>query len=142
MEPAINTGDVVIAGPAGAIGGIKPGSIVTYESGQDVITHRVVSIDGDTLITKGDASEDTDSRPVQLSQVKGSYLFKIPYIGYFTSFLRTRLGWFLAIILPAIVLAGFLVKDIIKEALKSKHRVFNVMKTDISVNNTAKRNDP
>ena len=118
MVPAINMGDMVIAGPVGAGGGIKPGDIVTYELGKNLITHRVLSIDGDTLITKGDANEDPDPRPVQLSQVKDCYLFKIPYIGYLTSFVRTRLGWFLTIILPAIVLVGFIIKDIIKEALR------------------------
>lgn len=142
MEPAINTGDVVITGPAGTFGSIKPGGIVTYELGKELITHRVVSIDGNTLITKGDANEDPDSSPVQLSQVKGSYLFKIPYVGYFTSFLRTRLGRFLVIILPSIVLAGFIVKDIVKEALKNEQRLKNILKTDKTVNNMAKRNDP
>ena len=142
MKPAINIGDMVIAGPAGAGGGIKPGVIVTYELGKNLITHRVLSIDGDTLITKGDASEDTDPRPVQLSQVKSRYLFKIPYIGYLTSFMRTRLGWFLAIILPAIALVGFIVKDIIKEALRNENSVKNILKTDKPVKNMAKRDDP
>ena len=140
MKPAINLGDVVVAGPVGAGGGINPGDIVTYELGKNLIMHRVLSIDGDTLITKGDASEDPDPRPVQLSQVKGSYLFKIPYIGYFTSFLRTRLGWFLAIILPAIALVCFIARDIIKEALKNENRVKDILKTDKPVNNQENSN--
>ncbi len=112
MKPAINMGDLMIVGPAGDGDGIKPGVIVTYELGKNLITHRVLSVDGDTLITKGDANEDPDPRPVQLSQVKSRYLFKIPYIGYLNSFVRTRLGWFLVIILPAMVLVGFIVKEI------------------------------
>ena len=116
MKPAINMGDLVITGPPGA--DINPGDIVTYAFGKKLITHRVLSIDGDTLITKGDASEDPDPRPIQISQVTGSYLFKIPYAGYPASFVRTRQGWFLVIILPAMVLLTFIVKDIIKEALK------------------------
>jgi signal peptidase len=122
MKPAINIGDMVVVGPAGAVGGIKPGDIVTYESGTNLITHRVLSVDGETLITKGDANEDPDSSPVQFSQVKSRYLFKIPYVGYLISFVQTRLGWFLAIILPALALVGFIVKDIIKEAVKNKNR--------------------
>jgi hypothetical protein len=43
---------------------------------------------------------------------------------------RTRLGWLLLIILPSIVLVGFIVKDIIKEAFKNENHVKNVMKTD------------
>jgi signal peptidase len=120
MVPAINLGDMVIAGPAGTI---KPGDIITYELGKNLITHRVLSVDGDTLITRGDANEDPDPRPVQLSQVKSRYLFKIPYVGYLSAFVRTRLGWFLTIILPAIALVAFIIKDIIKEALKNENSV-------------------
>jgi signal peptidase len=118
MSPAVNTGDVVIVGPVS--GGIKPGDIITYQQDKNLITHRVISIEGDTLITKGDANEDPDPRPIQFSQVKSRYLFRIPYVGYVNSFIHTRLGWFLVIILPAIILVGFIIKDIIKEALKSE----------------------
>jgi len=122
MAPAVNVGDVVIAGPVSA-GGIKPGVIVTYEIGKNLITHRVLSIDGNTLITKGDANNDPDPQPVRFSQVKSLYLFKIPYVGYVSGFVRTRLGWFLAIILPSVVLVGFIVKDIVKEALMNEKYV-------------------
>jgi len=118
MKPAINMGDMVIVGPAG---GIKSGDIVTYELDNSLITHRVLSVDGDTLITKGDANEDPDHGPIQRSQVKSSYLFKIPYVGYLISFMHTRLGWFLIIILPAMLLVIFIIKDIIKEALRMKN---------------------
>ena len=128
MAPAINLGDIVIGSPV--IGEIKPGVIVTYELGINLITHRVLSVDGNTLITKGDANEDLDPSPVLLSQVKSVYLFRIPYIGYAAGFVRTRLGWFLTIILPSIVLVGFIVKDIIKEAFKNENHVKNIVKAD------------
>ncbi len=141
MKPAINIGDMVIAGPAGAAGGIEPGGIVTYELGKDLITHRVLSVDGNTLITKGDANEDPDPNPVQFAQVKSRYLFKIPYVGYLTSFVRTRPGWFLAIILPAMVLVGFIVKDIIKEALKDENGVKSILRTTKTAKNITKSDD-
>jgi len=112
-------GDLVITGPLnGPINGeIKPGTIVTYEYSKELITHRVQSIDGKTLVTKGDAVEDTDSWSVTLSDVRGVYLFRIPYVGYVTSFVQTKLGWFLAIIIPGALLVGWLAKDIVKAAL-------------------------
>ncbi len=142
MTPAVNLGDMVIVGPASAIGGIKPGVIVSYELVKNLITHRVLSIDGNTLITKGDANETPDPRPVQFSQVKSRYLFKIPYVGYLTSFVRTRLGWFLVIILPAMAVVGFIVKDIIKEALKKENLVKDILKTDKPVNNRQRETIP
>lgn len=121
MKPIINMGDLVIVAPTGSslTGQIEPGMIITYSLNKALITHRVVSVNGDSLVTKGDASEERDPRSVSLSQVKGSYLFKIPYIGYFNSFARTRNGWFAVIVLPAMLLVGLIIKDIVKEALRS-----------------------
>ena len=119
MKPAINMGDMIITGPLnGPINGeVKPGTIITYGYNKDLVTHRVESIDGTALVTKGDAVEDADPWPVTLSDVRGVYLFKIPYVGFVTHFIRTKLGWFLMIIIPAALLVGWLAKDIVKEAL-------------------------
>lgn len=121
MRPSINMGDLIITGPVnGPINGeVKPGTIVTYEGNKELVTHRVQSTDGQTLTTKGDAVEDPDSWPVALSSVRGVYLFKIPYVGYLTSFVQTKTGWFLTIIIPAALLIGWLAKDIVKEALSN-----------------------
>ncbi|MFC2022191.1 signal peptidase I [Chloroflexota bacterium] len=119
MRPAINMGDLIINGPLdGSINGaLKSGTIVTYEYKKELITHRVQSIDGKTLVTKGDATEDPDPWSVVLSDVRGIYLFKIPYVGYLTNFIHTKLGWFLTIIIPGALLVLWLAKDIVKEAL-------------------------
>ena len=117
MKPVINMGDMVITGPPnGPLNGeVKPGSIVTYQRAEELITHRVISVDGETLVTKGDAVEDPDARPVNLSNVAGVYLFKIPYLGYVSNYIRTRVGWLLVIVIPASVLVGFLIRSIRRE---------------------------
>ena len=128
MTPAINVGDVIITRPAsgaGLDGNIKPGAIVMYTHDGQLITHRVVSVNGSTLSVKGDALEHPDPWPVIVSSVQGVYLFKIPYIGYVMNFLRTKLGWFLAIIIPAAAIVGLLVKDILKETFKDEKKTRN-----------------
>jgi signal peptidase len=115
MAPSIDIGDIIISGP---VRNITPGTIITYSNGVELITHRVISVENNTLVTKGDAVEDPDSQPVDISRVTGMYLFKIPKIGYLINFIHTKLGWFLLIILPAAILVSFLVKDILKEAFK------------------------
>jgi len=122
MKPAINLGDMVVIGPLNKPlnGQVKPGMVVTYEHGKALVTHRVLSVDGDTLVTKGDAMEDPDPRPVTMPQIRGIYLFKIPYIGYLSSFMRTKNGWFLMVVIPAMLLVSLLVKDIVKEALRDE----------------------
>ncbi len=129
MKPAINMGDMVITGPSG--GEVEPGTIVTYQQGSELVTHRVLSVDGDTLVTKGDAVEDPDPWQVTLSDVKGVYLFKIPYIGYLVNFISTKLGWFLVIILPAAALVALIIRDIIKEAWRNEDKVSHSRKKEV-----------
>ncbi|MFC2059969.1 signal peptidase I [Chloroflexota bacterium] len=120
MRPTINMGDLIITGPLdGPINGeVKPGAIITFEYKTESITHRVQSIDGKALVTKGDATEDPDPWSVTLSDVRGIYMFKVPYVGFVANFVRTKLGWFLTIIIPGALLVLWLAKDIIKEAFK------------------------
>ena len=60
MEPTINTGDMVITGPTEGLLSreVKPGTIVTYMRENSPVTHRVIAVEGNNLITKGDAVED------------------------------------------------------------------------------------
>jgi signal peptidase len=121
MRPSINIGDLIITvPPGGLIGGeIKPGAVITFEYNGKLVTHRLQSIEGPRLITKGDAVEDADPWPITVSDIRGVYLFKIPYVGYVTGFVQTKLGWFLMIIVPAMCLVLWLIKDIVKEALSN-----------------------
>ncbi|MFC1965322.1 signal peptidase I [Chloroflexota bacterium] len=121
MKPYLNVGDILVTGPpdGSLTGPVKPGMVITYKYNKTLLTHRVVTIDGDSIMTKGDALEEPDPQLIQTSDVIGSYLFKVPYIGYLSSFMRTKQGWFLAIILPSMLLVIWIIKDIIKESLSS-----------------------
>lgn len=118
MTPTLNLGDLIVTGPAGSsiAGETEPGKIATFEHGGELVTHRIQAIEGQSLVTKGDAVEDTDPWPIKISDIRGLYLFKVPYVGYITSFVQTKLGWFVVIIIPATCLVLWLVKDILKEA--------------------------
>jgi signal peptidase I len=117
MTGTFNTGDVIITVPVNSIfkNGVRVGDVVIYQHNSDMITHRVIGIDGDRLQTKGDAVEHQDPWQVSLSEVKGAYLFKVPNLGFLLTFMGTKRGWFIAIIIPALVLVGWIIKDILKE---------------------------
>lgn len=117
MTPYINMGDMVVAGPLD--GEVKPGMIITYKFQKGLVTHRVVSIDGERITTKGDSAEDPDVWAVKRADIEGVFLFKIPFLGYIPHFIQSRTGWFLAIIVPTFLLIGLLVKDIVKEAFST-----------------------
>ncbi len=108
MVPAINPGDIVFTGPADKI---APGTIITFDVSGETVTHRIVSISGDQILTKGDANKTADASPINKSAIKGTYLFRVPAIGYVTSLTGTKKGWFLLVILPSILLVMYLVKD-------------------------------
>ena len=138
MTPAILTGDLIITGPVGGFinGTIEPGMVVTYKHGADLITHRVVAIQGNSVVMKGDALQHPDPWTVTLTDVTRVYLFKIPLVGFILNFMRTKFGWFMAIIVPSAILIGLIIKEILKETFKEEKKVTE--KTEVKVNKTQK----
>ena len=120
MVPTFNPGDLVVTGPIGGTftGSLAVGKVVTFDTGTEVVTHRVAEIKDGKVITKGDANKAEDTAPVAAAAIKGIYMFRIPYAGFINGFVSNRKGWFLLIIIPTALLVGFIVKDIVKESLK------------------------
>ncbi len=120
MTPTINVADMIVTGPVGGplTGEIRQGAVVTYKHGKDLFTHRVVSVDGQKVVTKGDACEEVDPWGVTTADVVGIEFLRIPAVGHLTTFVQTKLGWFLVVIIPSLALVGLLVREIIKEMKK------------------------
>lgn len=73
MAPTMEKGDIIII----KIGDeIKENDIITYKQGNALITHRIVEIDGDTIIAKGD-NNNTEDEPINKNQVIGKSVFII-----------------------------------------------------------------
>ncbi len=114
MKPTLNLGDVIIIGPVK--GAIRPGKIISYELNGELVVHRVVSVEDGILRTKGDALEGPDPWSVPMSNVNGVFQFKVPYLGFLSSFVRTPVGWGVLVILPAVLLVGYFVRDIFRRS--------------------------
>lgn len=67
------------------------GDIVVYQSDGDLVIHRVIEMEGDKLITQGDANLVPDA-PVRFSAVKGKMIGHIPGIGAVVRRLKTPVG--------------------------------------------------
>jgi signal peptidase len=115
MVPTFSSHDVIITQP---VDQVRVGDIVTFHRGSQIVTHRVVEISPESIITKGDANQTADPQPVLFTDIAGGYLFRVPYAGYVTAFIATTRGWFLAIVLPAAILVLLIVREIVREALK------------------------
>ena len=110
MEPALQTGSVVVVQPVGPEY-IRTGDIMMYSSPdkKSLTTHRVVKIESEPnlrFITKGDANNNPDIMPIEPDHVVGIVAFNLPYLGYFTQFVKTPLGFLLFFLIPAIILIG------------------------------------
>lgn len=84
MEPAIEAGSVIYISQYGEDEQICPGDIVSFQSGEVMVTHRVVSVDREkgTIVTKGDANAVWDAVPVPQEAIYGKVRFQLPWIGY------------------------------------------------------------
>lgn len=99
MEPTFSKGDLLVVKDTYKF---AKGDIVVYQEGTYLVVHRVVEINGQELITKGDANPVADE-PITLSAIKGKVLFWIPKLGYVVNFLKTPVG-ILLVIAAAILL--------------------------------------
>ena len=92
MTGEINKGDVVIF-ERYEHQPIIEGQVIVFNSGGNMIVHRVVEIEiinGNTrYYTKGDANEDRDLGYITGSDIVGTTDYKIPFIGYPTLWMRS-----------------------------------------------------
>lgn len=76
---------------------LKEGDIVTFlnESGLHIV-HRIYKIKNDGVgvryFTRGDANNAYDPEVLYREDIKGLYLFRIPYMGEFFRFLKSKHG--------------------------------------------------
>ncbi len=111
MEPEIKTGSLIVMRPTEDY---QVGDIITFyfERGDQVpTTHRIVEVNevgrSISYLTKGDANNAPDPRPIPRNQVLGEVLFSIPYLGFILDFAKKPLGFVLLIGIPA----GFVLFD-------------------------------
>ncbi|MCD8364429.1 MAG: signal peptidase I [Clostridiales bacterium] len=77
MEPELSVGDLVIIRGTQTV---AVGDVIVYQSGRDLIIHRVVAVSEDTVVTQGDANNVPDD-PIDISDVKGKLAAHIPGVG-------------------------------------------------------------
>jgi signal peptidase len=88
MDPALKVNDLVFIRETKEI---SPGNIIVYERDGELIIHRVIYVDGSTVITQGDANNAADE-PFDISMVKGKMIGYIPGIGAIVRWIKTPFG--------------------------------------------------
>ena len=59
---------------------VEQGDIITYKYDDELITHRIMKIDGDKLITKGDAN-NTEDKAITKDDIIGKVISVYPKVG-------------------------------------------------------------
>lgn len=86
MWPVLKTGDIVLIEGVQDKSQIKVGDIVVYKNPLGFTIHRIIEINGDTIITKGDANNVSDT-PIKFPSIIGKTVvinqkpLRIPFLG-------------------------------------------------------------
>ena len=111
MEPTIHVGDVIIVEKVDSIEDLTAmEDIVTYhgkegEFAGKTVTHRIVKIDGDTIVTKGDSTMSIKEDPaITFDDVIGRYVRTSSFLTTVYSIFTSKYGFLFIVIIPLLIL--------------------------------------
>ncbi len=122
MEPELSTGDLLLVV---AREEYKPDEVVVFLDGRSAVVHRIISMDGDTVITQGDANNQEDE-PISTELICGKVVLAIPLIGYLVSVIKTPLGTLLIL-----ALAVWLLNRSFRRDQKEKTEQLDMIRAEI-----------
>lgn len=88
MEPEMYKGDMIIVHETHDY---KVNDIVVFQDNRMLVTHRIVAINDDGIVTKGDANNVEDA-PISLNDIKGEVILCIPMIGTAINMLKSPIA--------------------------------------------------
>lgn len=87
MEPVLKPDDFLVIQDKE----YEIGDIIVYQEEKNLIVHRIIFMDDETIITKGDANNIPDA-PVEKEQVKGVVVKTIHGLGKVVNFIQGPIG--------------------------------------------------
>ena len=132
MQPALQIGDVIIVKKSN---NYSERDIITYSNGLTTITHRIIAINNDEVITKGDANE-VDDKPINKEQIVGKFFFRISNFSIFSIILSKNvislIMIFLLVLIFLLVIGDRIIKNLryqsnnVKKLKKNKEKNKNL----------------
>ncbi len=99
MEPTLSVDDVIFVRRAESY---DKGDIVVYDSGRELVVHRIIEKNGDKFVTQGDANTTADD-PINASAIMGKVVSSVPNAGFIVNIIRSPIVVIL-IVVAAILL--------------------------------------
>ena len=112
MEPILSVNDLIIIKQEDTY---KEKDIVTFKSGKNYITHRIISINGDEIVTQGD-SNNTSDNPITKEDIIGKFVYLLKINGFVAYLFSVTKFWIL------IFLIGILITFWLPDRYKQKKR--------------------
>lgn len=92
MSPSMDVGDVAIVQNVSP-NSIESGDIIQYWLGEEMVIHRVIEVqqtgNEKVFVTKGDANQKSDPKPVLPAQVRGKVILTIPKVGWAVIYIKS-----------------------------------------------------
>lgn len=102
MEPTFSKGSLLIVKETKDV---KQGDIIVYQSGSELIVHRVIKVDQNQITTQGDANNIADPT-FDKAQIKGVVILWIPVLGSIVNTLKTPVGIILVLLCAFLLVEG------------------------------------
>lgn len=125
MSPYLEPGDVIISKKydGGELIAGKDGDVVTYYGNMngtvELITHRVIEVDGDKVVTQGDFNNVADA-PITKDDIEAVMVHKTVVIDKIYKIISTTWGFWLFIFTPIASLIVAEIVSLVKELKKEK----------------------
>ena len=132
MKPTFSKNDLIVCKEVDDINSLQKGDVITFWTiidGKKVKnTHRIVDINEfestRSFVTRGDNNNLDDTLPAYAGDVIGKWTeFKVGGIGKFFSFLRTKTGFFVCILIPMALFFLFELYKFIVTLIETKRPV-------------------
>lgn len=137
MQPALQIGDVIIVKKSN---NYSERDIITYSNGLTTITHRIIAINNDEVITKGDANE-VDDKPINKEQIVGKFFFRISNFSLFSIILSKNVIYLIMIFLLVLIFLLVIGDRIIKNLRYQSNNVKKLKKNKEKNKNLANKRE-
>ena len=134
MEPELSVDDLLIVVPADTY---EVGDVIVFQNQRTAIVHRIVAINGEEIITRGDANT-SDDEPITSANIKGRVVCAIPFVGLIINLIKTPVGTILLIGLAVWLLESSFKKEKNKKSdeLEAIRREIEELKKDATNDST------
>ena len=105
MEPVLSIDDLIVVKNDN---NFRVGDVIVYQNNNRLVVHRIITINDEEIITKGDAN-DAEDKPILKENIKGKLVYHLEGFGKYVNFIKTPLG--IGCVLIITILLFFVTRD-------------------------------